>query len=367
MVSQAIPIPPGYRSLYRPGDEFGIKRFIDAQLPPEYAGLATASNPFAGIVRMVDDKYQKTGQLPSGFKVENGHAVETQPGWLHRNLWVIPAIAVSVGLAAPVLAGGSGAAAGGAGGAAGVSSGAGGAAGIGATSAASGGVEAGVTSGVTAGLPGAGTALPAITASGAATAGIGKWLSPFLSTVVPTIGQLAGAGIQAGGIKDAAEIQAKSFADALAYEKQRDQYLQNLEASRYSDLTGRLEPYIATGQTANDRMATLLGINPQEHGYTMPSQLTSGALRPAAPAVGAGQTVSAPPPTAAPPMNAPPAGGNQYQPTVQPVRAEGPQIPAASGTEPTVLMQAPDGSTRQIPQSQQQHFEQLGAKVVSNG
>src|SRR5216117_1322357 len=235
---------------------------------------------------------------------------------------------------------------------------------------AGGGTAAGTTSGVlpaTATVPtatgtvaglGASGAVPAATAgssaataaatagtAAAATKGISSRLGPLLQYGIPTAGALAGAQIQSTGIKEAAEIQAKSFKDALEYEKQRDEYLKGLESQRYSDLTGRLQPYIAIGQTAADRMAALLGLNPSGHGYTPPPPA-------------AGQNTGIVPTTQ-------PSGAPIIH-TMPVARTTGAaDQPAPTGMPPMVTMRAPDGTTKVVPATDVAHYRSRGAEVIN--
>lgn len=126
-----------------------------------------------------------------------------------------------------------------------------------------------------------------------------SWLLPLAGSVVSAGGQLLGAKMQTDANAAAAAIQAKSAADALAFEKQR-----------YTDLQGRLAPYVSSGQSATDRMTQLLGLNASPGTSSAPP--TSSA---AMPSNGAGMT----------------------------------------------LMRAPDGSTMSVPQAQVDHYRQQGA------
>lgn len=74
-------------------------------LPPEYQALNTPQNPHAGILKYADDFYQKTGKLPPRFKVENGHAVEWEPGFLSRHPWLYPVIGIAMGLTGGAITG----------------------------------------------------------------------------------------------------------------------------------------------------------------------------------------------------------------------------------------------------------------------
>jgi hypothetical protein len=101
-------------------------------------------------------------------------------------------------------------------------------------------------------------------AGGSWLGGLGRFLgSPGGAAALGVGGQLIGAGLQASGTTAAANAQLQATREALAYEKERDAYLRQLEASRYGELTGRLQPYIAGGQGAADQMMRLMGLQPE--------------------------------------------------------------------------------------------------------
>lgn len=180
-----------------------------------------------------------------------------------------------------------------------------------------------VTAGLgTAGATAAGVASAAGAGAGAAGAGaaaakgLPSWLAPVLTGVVPAVGSLVGASIQSNANTDAEKIRAEGVQKALDFEKQQ-----------YADLTGRLAPYVAAGTTSTDRMAQLLGL-------------------PARP-----QTTATAPPTRGP------AVANYGGPA--------PAAPAsAPAAQPLITIQAPNGQTKQVPASEQQHWESVGAKVL---
>lgn len=172
--------------------------------------------------------------------------------------------------------------------------------------AASGAVQAALTA---AGV--AGAAAPVAGGVGAATSP--SWLSPILSSIVPTAGTIIGSALQAKAAKDASATQAQGLQAALDFEKQQ-----------YGDLTGRLAPFIAAGTSSTDRMSQLLGL-PARPGTTATAPPTRG------PAVGA-----PPPPAPVPPNSgAPPAQA------------------------PPVTLRAPDGTVRQFPADQAQRILQI--------
>jgi len=299
------------------------------------------------------------------FDIRNGQVTHYTTGGITKPIVLALATAATAGLAGGAFGGGGAAAGGGtaASTTAPVTAGGAGAGGAGAAGASSAGTAAGVA-GLEAGVPLstiAPSSLPGFVPasqigpqSTGILGGIGRFLgSAGGATALGVAGQLGGAAIQSSGIAKAAEIEAAFQREALAYEKERDKYLQNLEASRYGELSGRLQPYIATGQSANDRMAMILGLDPSGHGYTPP---VSGA-----PTTGGGaDRAGAAPPVAqpAPTSMAGSVGGGVIQ---------APAWPGAKGSASpgqTVMLRAPDGSTRAVPADQAAHYIQRGAQPV---
>ncbi len=103
--------------------------------------------------------------------------------------------------------------------------------------------------------------------------GVANWLKPALDYGIPAAATIFGAHEQASANTEAARIQAESFQKALDFEK-----------SQYSDLTGRLAPYLAAGASASDRQSQLLGL-PARPGTTATSFAPrSGPAAPLSPA-----------------------------------------------------------------------------------
>jgi len=296
------------------------------------------------------------------FDIEKGQVTHYTTGGITKPIVLALATAATAGFAGGAFGGGGAAAGGGtaasttapvtAGGA-----GAAGAAGLGPSTAASMAETAAITGGST--VP---ASLAAPAGGGRILGGIGRFLgSPGGATALGVAGQLGGAAIQSSGIAKAAEIEAAFQREALAYEKERDKYLQTLEASRYGELSGRLQPYIATGQSANDRMAMILGLDPSGHGYTPPvsgAPTTGGG----ADRAGASATAAQPVPTSLPGS----AGGGVIQAPAWP-GAKGPDVSRGTMTPAsgqTVMLRAPDGSMRAVPADQAQHYVQRGAQMV---
>jgi len=200
------------------------------------------------------------------------------------------------------------------------------------------GTIAGLSSGTSASALGAGAGATGVGST------LKSWLTnpSVLTAGIGTAGALIGAGIQSSGISKAAEIEAAVQREALQYEKQRDQYLQGLEAQRYGELNQRLQPYISTGQNASDRMAQILGL-------PAPSPYTPSQPIPSTPAIPPGYDQRGPgTPGGVPTGVAVPRGGT----TPNPVPAQ------------LVMMRAPDGSQQQVPADQVSHYTQRGAQVI---
>src|SRR5947207_1293618 len=305
------------------------------------------------------------GQIEAARQEYRATATDAYPGWeaahVNQHFWqkpafwaTLPAVAYGGYSAYGALGGGGAAATGGATGTAGAgATGTGATAALGPSTAASIGDTAAIAGGSSvpaslAGLSstelaGLGTAAgvgpmiggtaaadftgpiaPAVTGGSSSwLGGVGKFLgSSAGGSAISAGANLAGAAIQSSANTKAAEIAAQTAREALAYEKQRDTYAQQLEASRYGDLTSRLTPYISSGQNANARMAQILGL-------PAPDTAPMGN-----------------PPT---PMGQTPAGT---------------AVPRPGGS--LVTMQAPDGSIKQIAVDQVNHFMARGAKPVGN-
>jgi len=173
---------------------------------------------------------------------------------------------------------------------------------------------------------------------------------------------LLGTGIAASGQTKAAEIQAQYLREALAYEKQRDAYLQQLEAARYGDISRRLEPYQAQATTTGDALARLLGVNPASYQYGTPEGAASSSMDPPV-------TMPTPMPTPPPSLSTPtglPATDVMRQAATQAGMYGRWPFPASPPSGGTVLMRAPDGSTKQVPPDQVAHYTQRGAQIVSS-
>jgi hypothetical protein len=225
--------------------------------------------------------------------------------------------------------------------------------------------------GTTAGLGTAGAAAAATGGTAATVAGVTPGVlkattsssltgSDALRYGLPVAGNLIGGVIQARAEGKASDAQMKYLEEALAYQKEQDAYTRktdeerygysrdleasrygytrDLEASRYGDYSSRIDPYVQTGTSANDRMASLLGLPARGPAPAM----VAPPQRPAAPQA---------------PSSAPPAAS----PAAAPVP---PTYPQPIGGGGTVLLQGPDGSQRQVAASQVQHYVDLGATVI---
>ena len=171
-----------------------------------------------------------------------------------------------------------------------------------------------------------------------------SWLSPVLNYGVPIAGQLIGTTIASNANTEAARIAADSVAKALAFEKEKYAY----EQGQYGNYLGRLQPFIGTGTSANAREAELLG-------------LPSSASAPSSigpPQRGPGESTSPPLDSNAPFIDR--ISGTPRSPS-------GPISRPMSTTsmQPMVMMQAPDGSTRQVPANERDHWLRVGAKEIA--
>ena len=119
-----------------------------------------------------------------------------------------------------------------------------------------------------AGAAGAGAAISPGLASVAAAAGTrGLSYGDILRYGLPVAGNLVGGLIEANAQGRASDAQQRYLEEALAYEKEKDQYQRGIDAAaiareeqRYGNYQGRIAPWIANGVTSNDRMAALLGL-----------------------------------------------------------------------------------------------------------
>jgi len=182
---------------------------------------------------------------------------------------------------------------------------------------------------------------------------VGNFLTnPLGSTLLSGGFNLLGAGLAAHGQTEAAKIQAKSFADALAYEKQRDEYLKNLESTRYADISHRLQPYQDMATTTGDRLAQLLGVNPASYSYGLPS-----GASPPPPSQPGWQNIPAGNVTVGAMQPTPPTRPG-LDPTQPPV---GTAVPRGTGL---VNVRAPTGEIRQLDQQTAQMAVAKGAQIV---
>ncbi len=190
--------------------------------------------------------------------------------------------------------------------------------------------------------------------TGAAVAGVSSSLiGNLLKYGVPIAGDLIGGAIQSSASSKASDAQQKYLEEALAYQKEQDAFTNkrltsldedartkfgygaNLEAARYGDYTNRIAPYLATGSSANARMATLLGLQ-------APSNSLSPYQAHPVPTLGESRTAVT---TTAPP---------------QTMNVNRPETPIKM-----VPMQAPDGTIKNVPENQVEHYTALGAKVAA--
>lgn len=343
---------PDAQGNYHTGNSFFDRYYkgLDEQVAtfeanPEVAALI-ASKGSGTVNKVVGD---------TDVKVENGVITHTSTGGVWKPLLAagaVAATAATLGAASPAIAGALGPST---------------AANMAATSAVVGGST----------VP---ASLAAVGGTTAALGGVGGLTGAALKYGAPLAGNLVSQYLQNNATKDASAITQKYLQEALDYEKSQtviDRKLAadkvNLEASRYGDYSGRIAPYLATGASANDRMASLLGL-PSGGGGSSVSRPVAAAPASAPPAL-PWATPSAPAPSAPAPVA--PAWSDAPAPGVTPgVAGGGNPSPAAPGpiapqvqpdrvqAEATVQMRAPNGQTKAVPQSQVEHYRQLGAELV---
>ena len=115
-----------------------------------------------------------------------------------------------------------------------------------------------------------------------------------------------------------------------------------------------VQPYQDMANTTGDKLAQLLGVNPASYTYGLPSGAST-------------------PPPAIPPSIPSQQPGPTYQTrtgldtSTTPVGTAIPRPGGPLGTQygALVTMRGPDGSMKQVPPEQVQHYSQLGAQVVS--
>jgi hypothetical protein len=238
---------------------------------------------------------------------------------------------------------------------------------------------------------------------------------------LPVAGNLVGGLIQAKASSNASDAQQKYLEEALAYEKEKDTYQRGIdaaavtkEANRYGDYQGRIAPFIANGMNSNARMAALLGLPaasgggggygggssgpPASQGVPVTPELTakltnyykSLGLTPTEPGTGPtdiaymaqqyAATGGSNPGNDAYWLDTGPNGritqeldkaGVKYgqpsaaaPPTAAPAPAQQTTQPQARTTDAMVTLRAPDGSTKQVPQSQAAFYQSKGATVL---
>jgi hypothetical protein len=163
-----------------------------------------------------------------------------------------------------------------------------------------------------------------------------NWLTGFnwVAPTVDTSGNIISAVIQANAAGNASELNAKAVADALAFEKQK-----------YGELISNVQPYISSGQSANSRMAQLLGlpsaprgrVGPSGSGYSGWSNVTS------------------------------PSGAQFVTPGTNGMPTGGTMAPNTGGSGGQVTLVAPDGSKHQFDARDPRirHYVGMGAQMLS--
>jgi hypothetical protein len=214
----------------------------------------------------------------------------------------------------------------------------------------------------------------------------------------PVAGNLVGGIIQANAEGKASDAQQRYLEEALAYEKEKDQYQRGIDAEavareerRYGAYQNRIAPFIANGTSSNDRMASLLGLPARSGGGGGGGEL-SGDPKTYADRLSAADRLkvdallkasnSSDDPEYWYGVNAMHGGfdatgadwnqrristgdgvGQGYKgPTGTP--SSSPQSAANSTSTTTVQMRAPDGSVKAVPSDQVQHYLGMGATVL---
>lgn len=256
-------------------------------------------------------------------------------------------------------------------------------------------VGAGAGAGATAGAPGG----PWGIAIGAGIGAVGGLFSAKKQSDAVT----KSAQIQSDAATKAAEIKAQSDAAALKFQQEQaavaqDNFVKAQQASyeQYAAREDRLAPYRSLGSGAVSTLGGLLGI----HGATLPGNPPPPQFTPSNPGTfGQGGFATSPDKAAqtagsvntfnngaanvqnqinglpgaagAPPTGAPPNPAGPGIDTSQYAQKVGGQTLGAlvspsgqANNVATVLMRAPDGTTKQIPVDQVWRYEQLGASRV---
>lgn len=107
--------------------------------------------------------------------------------------------------------------------------------------------------------------LDTLSSSGGSDGGKSSWIGPVVGAGISAAGSIYGANKQASSNDKATAAQMAANAAALQFEQQK-----------YGDLKARIAPWIASGQSSNQRMADLLHLAPVS-GPTAPAGPTSGA------------------------------------------------------------------------------------------
>lgn len=159
----------------------------------------------------------------------------------------------------------------------------------------------------------------------------------LLSSPITGAFDLAGAKDQADAMKQASQLQAQAAQAALQFTEQKQAQAEQQAA-----------PYLALGQQA---VTQLPSIARQAPTYGAPAPYTTQPMA-TAPMTGSYK----PQPTSLAGMAQPIMSGPMQ---TRPVTAQ--QVQGGGGA---VLMQGPDGSTKQVPAEQVQFWQQRGARIV---
>lgn len=209
------------------------------------------------------------------------------------------------------------------------------------------GAASGASAGAGAGS-GAAAGTGATVASTAAPAAAG-WFSPanIIPSAISGIASIYGANQQANASSEAAKLQFQSTEEALADARKQREY----EQAQYANYLGRLQPYLGLGTSASSTLQNLLVRSP----YT---KLANNGPLPQYSTMPRTEMPSVPQGTQGPYGATPPT------PAGNPSASASPSAGFTGGGSDLVMLRAPDGSTRQIPRDQSDHYVKMGAVQV---
>lgn len=149
------------------------------------------------------------------------------------------------------------------------------------------------------------------------------------------------------------------YAEGEGYKRASDQEATNYGRRNYGNFVETLEPYRATGVAANQYAARLMGQKPAPYTGGTYYDLARDARTP----VNLPTNVNLP--TGAPNLNFPSTGeSGAAQSGVGSGGAPTSGTMPVGGSPQLVTMRAPDGTVKQVPANQREHYESLGAVAV---